>query len=284
MSSSGKERRKMDNPANGLAKPFSFSQSSLQDYTDCPRRFQLRYIERLQWPAVESAPVLENERRQIEGQQFHRLVQQSLLGLPAEKLARMAGSPDLARWWDNFLTQGPRLQGYDLYTEVTLSATLGEQRLVAKYDLVAVKPGEQALIFDWKTYHKRPRNEWMAARLQTRVYRALLVEAGAHLNGGRPFEPQQVEMIYWYADFPAEPASFPYNAQEHRRDWEQLTKLVDEIVAKQSFPLTSDEKQCAYCPYRSLCERGIAAGELDEVESEPASLDVSLEQIQEIEF
>ena len=43
---------------------FIFSQSSLQYYFDCPRRFQLRYIEHLAWPAVETEPVLENERRQ----------------------------------------------------------------------------------------------------------------------------------------------------------------------------------------------------------------------------
>ena len=83
--------------------PFTFSQSSLQDYVDCARRFQLRYIEQLQWPAVETAPVLENERRQIEGQQFHRLVQQSIIGLPADKLAKMANSANLARWWSHWL-------------------------------------------------------------------------------------------------------------------------------------------------------------------------------------
>ena len=75
-----------------LPASFNFSQSSLQDYFDCPRRFQLRYIEHLIWPAVETEPVLENERRQQEGQLFHRMVQQHLVGLPVEKLTRLANS------------------------------------------------------------------------------------------------------------------------------------------------------------------------------------------------
>ena len=86
-----------------LPSGFTFSQSSLQDYSDCPRRFQLRYIEQLLWPAVETEPVLENERRQQEGQHFHRMVQQHLIGLPAETLARLANSPTLSRWWGNYL-------------------------------------------------------------------------------------------------------------------------------------------------------------------------------------
>jgi hypothetical protein len=269
---------------NKLPVPFSFSQSSLQDYADCARRFQLRYIEQLQWPAVETAPVLENERRQLEGQQFHLMVQQSLIGLPAEKLARMANTPDLSRWWDNFRAHGPKLDGFKLYTELALSAPIGKHRLVAKYDLVAVKPGGQALIFDWKTYRKRPKDDWMAARLQTKVYRALLVVAGAHLNGGQPFAPEQVEMSYWYADFPSEPSRFPYDAGQYKRDWDGLVKLVDELNAKQSFPLTDDEQKCAFCSYRSYCDRGVTAGQLDEIETELSALDVSLEQIQEIEF
>jgi hypothetical protein len=35
---------------------FHFTQSSLQDYLDCPRRFQLRYVLDQPWPAVESEP------------------------------------------------------------------------------------------------------------------------------------------------------------------------------------------------------------------------------------
>ena len=35
---------------------FVFSQSSLQDYVDCARRFELRYIDELRWPAVVAEP------------------------------------------------------------------------------------------------------------------------------------------------------------------------------------------------------------------------------------
>ena len=61
----------------------SLSQSSLQDYNDCPRRFELRYIQHLAYPAVESEPALENEKHQQEGEYFHRLVQQHMIGIPA---------------------------------------------------------------------------------------------------------------------------------------------------------------------------------------------------------
>jgi hypothetical protein len=120
--------------------------------------------------------------------------------------------------------------------------------------------------------------------LQTKVYRALLAEAGKHLNGGAPFQPEQIEMIYWYADFPSEPSKFSYNAAQHKRTWDDLVKLVREISAKQSYPMTDDEKKCGYCPYRSYCERGIRAGEGEEGESELTVAEISLEQIQEIEF
>jgi CRISPR/Cas system-associated exonuclease Cas4 (RecB family) len=267
-----------------LPPSFNFSQSSLQDYVECARRFQLRYINRLQWPAIETAPVLENERRQVEGQLFHRLVQQNLLGLPAEKLARLANTPDLSRWWSNFLAHGPDLSSGDQrHTELSLSAPLGAQRLVAKYDLVLVKDG-RAIIYDWKTYHKRPKDEWMAARLQTKVYLALLVLAGAHLNGGRPFAPEQVQMVYWYADFPDEPTRIAYTPAEHERQAGELLKLAKEISAKQSFPLTDDEQRCAYCQFRSFCDRGRQAGRGDDPETELTGVDIALEQIQEIEF
>ena len=39
-----------------LPDDFHFSQGSLQDYVDCQRRFQLRYLMKLAWPAVDAEP------------------------------------------------------------------------------------------------------------------------------------------------------------------------------------------------------------------------------------
>ena len=107
----------------------TLSQSSLQDYVDCPRRFQLRYVERLSYPAIESEPTLENEKHQQEGEYFHRLVQQHLIGIPAEQISTLANTPNLQRWWENFL-DSIDLLGFKnltgLYAEATLSAPLGK--------------------------------------------------------------------------------------------------------------------------------------------------------------
>jgi len=266
-----------------LPTPFTFSQSSLQDYADCPRRFQLRYIDQLNWPAVDSEPVLENEHRQMEGQLFHRLIQQQLLGVSTENLSAMANTINLERWWKNFNLD---LSGFELHPELTLSSPIGNHRIVAKYDLVAVQ-NEKAVIYDWKTYAKRPRNEWMSARWQTRVYRSLLVQAGAHLNNSKLFEPEQIEMIYWYADFPSEPTRFQYDTNQYKRDWSAIEKVVQEISSAKEFPLTEDEKMCRFCVYRSYCNRGTQAGQIEEAEAEMESesaFDVNFEQISEIEF
>ncbi|HUF00334.1 MAG TPA: PD-(D/E)XK nuclease family protein [Anaerolineales bacterium] len=267
----------------------TLSQSSLQDYTDCAQRFKLRYLDRLSYPAVETEPALENERHQQEGEYFHRLVQQHLIGIPAAQIAKFANTMNLQRWWENF-QNSKDLRGLGdlsgLYPEATLSAPLGRYRLLAKYDLIAVSNGK-ALIYDWKTYRKRPRNEWLAARMQTRVYRALLVQAGAHLNNGKPFEPEQIEMIYWFADFPEEPARFPYTSAQFKRDWDTLLKLSDEVASVSSYPLTEDRQKCLFCTYRSYCERGIRAGDIEQAEAgmEAEELfDVNFEQIGEIAF
>jgi hypothetical protein len=267
----------------------TLSQSSLQDYVDCAQRFKLRYLDRLSYPAAETEPTLENERHQQEGEYFHRLVQQHLIGIPAEQIAKFANTPNLQRWWENLQTSkdlASLKESTGLYPEATLSAPLGRHRLLAKYDLIAVRDG-RAVIYDWKTYRKRPRNEWFAGRMQTRVYRALLVQAGAHLNHGQPFEPEQIEMVYWFADFPDEPARFPYTSAQFTRDWDSLLKLSEEVATASSYPLTEDRQKCLFCTYRSYCERGIRAGDLEQAEAEMEAeelFDVNFEQIGEIAF
>jgi hypothetical protein len=275
------------------------SQSSLQDYMDCAQRFKLRYLDRLSYPAAETEPTLENEKHQQEGEYFHRLIQQYLIGIPAEQIAKFANTTNLQRWWENFqnakdladLQEATGQNGNSrdlsgLYPEATLSAPLGNYRLLAKYDLIAAR-NDKVTIYDWKTYRKRPRNEWLAARMQTRVYRALLVNAGAHLNDGKPFDPEQVEMVYWFADFPDDAARLPYTPTQYQRDWDVLVKLSEEVASASAYPLTEDRQKCLFCAYRSYCERGIRAGDLEQAEAEMEAeqlFDVNFEQIGEIAF
>jgi hypothetical protein len=268
-----------------LPPPFPFSQSSLQDYNDCPRRFNLRYVEHLAWPGVESLPALENEKHQLEGQQFHRLAQQALIGIAPEKLTRHAASPNLARWWESFSVnflpiEAKDLGGARLLPETSLSAPLGEHRLTAKFDLIAIADGKFT-IYDWKTSLKLPKPAHMQARLQTRVYRYLLASAGAHLNGGAPIPPERIEMIYWYPEFPAQPIRLPYEADQFARDRAGLAKLTSEIAAASEFPATEDEQACRFCNYRTFCERKIAPGDWRDAEDEPS---ITIESIDAIEI
>jgi CRISPR/Cas system-associated exonuclease Cas4 (RecB family) len=292
---------------------FTFSQSSLQDYLDCPRRFYLRHVQRLAWPALTAEPPLDNERFMKQGAAFHRLVQQHLLGVPAPRLASMLADRELQSWWENYLQaqqdpQGGLPQGLAaelsgpgkrISTEITLSAPLGQYRLVGKFDALAISAaehGRRAKIFEWKTNQQRPKPAQLASRIQTRAYLYLLVKAGACLNEGENLAPEQVEMIYWFARFPAQAQRFEYDTRQYTEDGEYLEGLVARVAAstEADFPLTRDEKNCRYCIYRSLCERGLRAGSLEDelsdlevqasLAGEAPGIDFSFEQIGEISF
>ena len=270
---------------------FEFSQSNLQDYVDCPRRFQLRYVQHVAWPAIQAEPARENERQMQRGDRFHRLVQQFLLMLPVEKLNRLAEADEdknLLLWWQNFLDCIPDDLNGTRHVEVALEAPLSQFRLVAKYDLVLIRHAGNVVIYDWKTSVHRPQRNWLDARLQTRVYPYLLTRAGMALNNGCPVEPEQVEMIYWYADPTQPPEPFAYTRQRYQEDEQYLLALAGEIRSTQTFCQVLSDKTCKYCVYRSLCNRGTSAGEIDDLAGyqpeEGGSLDFNLEQIGEVSF
>ncbi len=275
---------------------FHFSQGSLQDFVDCARRFQLRYLERIAWPAVPAEPILENERHLQQGELFHLMVQQQLVGVPVDRLTAMAqGDADLAAWWQAYLAAAPAALPGQHFPEVTLSAPLGEsgqRRLVAKYDLIVLAPEGRAVIFDWKTSRQRAPRRWLVERLQTRVYPYLLLHAGVDLTGGRPLAPEQVEMVYWFAGFPDRPERFVYNVGQAAEDAAYLNGMVEQIAllagGEGIWPLTPHEERCRFCVYRSLCERGVEAGRLDETDYrdfEPEiEVDLDFEQVAEVEY
>jgi hypothetical protein len=276
---------------------FRFNKTNLQDYADCPRRFQLRYVLMQPWPALIVEPAGEAENQMQRGVDLHRLAHQAALGIDADRLTAMIHDPLLATWWATFRSHPPRdLPGTVRRTETVVSAPLvpdspqdrAGHRLVAKFDLVALEPGERFVIVDWKTMLKRPPRENLARRLETVVYRYLAVEAGAALNGGQRPRPEQVEMVYWFAADGGRTEQLSYDAGQHAAARERLASLVTSIAGQHEtvWPLTGDERQCRFCNYRSLCERGVEPGFLNELDDdlEPDEPEIDLEQIAELAF
>ena len=278
-----------------LSPTFQFSQSSLQDFETCPRRFKLRYLDQLRWPAIESEPVRESERLAQLGQDFHRLVQQHLIGLDETLLANSlpADEPDLQSWWESYLAHRPAaLNEAELYPEAALSVPLRGFRLLARFDLLARQPDGTFLIIDWKTSRKKPPREYLAQRIQTRVYSFVLAAAGAAFNQGQPLDPAAVRMLYWYPQFPQDPEEFAYSHTQQQADKQFLSELIERVkhsAERDDFPLAVNEKPCATCVYRSHCNRGVKAGSDIDTAEEPASVEIESllpewDQIAEIQF
>jgi len=272
-----------------LPEPFQFSQGSLQDYLECQRRFQLRHLLMQPWPALVTEPALEAERHMQRGADLHHLARQHTLGLDVERLEATIHDEVLARWWHAYLAYPPQdLPETVRRAEAVVAAPLAGYRLMAKYDLLAAETGARLVVVEWKAVIKSPTRATLARRLQTRVYRYLAVKAGAAFNGGQPPHPEQVEMIYWFAEFGGATESFPYDADQHTADHDYLGGLIAEIAAHSEpiWPLTPDERRCRFCNYRSLCERGVTAAFLNELEDdlEPAEVTIDLEQIAEVAF
>ena len=272
-----------------LSSDFTFTQSNLQDYLACPRRFELRYIDGQKWPAVDTEPVRERERHMQQGADFHHMVHQHVIGVPESALTASAKIDPLRRWWAAYLKNGPAGLPAQRHAEITLSVPLTGYRLLAKYDLIAVEAGERLIIIDWKTSLRVPTVAQMAVKMQTRIYPYVLVEAAFHLNGEKSIAPEQVTMVYWFAEAPDQPLHFDYSMAAHERNREDLTALIEEIAARDTFDLTADESRCRFCVYRSLCNRGVEAGDERDMVLEDGDviddpLDFDLDQIAEIEF
>jgi CRISPR/Cas system-associated exonuclease Cas4 (RecB family) len=268
-----------------LPTDFHFSQASLTDYLDCPRRFQLRYLLEQAWPAVESEPLLERERSAELGRRFHKLIQQHVEGLPEEILTQSISEPELARWWQAYLLgltttlhhlPAPRR------VEVAISTPIENYRLTAHFDLIAAE-ADRAVIVDWKTEHRLPTREQLLKRMQTRVYRYVLTEASQQ-------PPGTVSMIYWFAQYPDQPIVLPYDAAQHADDHRFITGLIDEIARQAErdtieWDKTPDERKCAYCVYRSLCQRGVYAGTLESEEEDfDLATRINIAEIDAIEY
>lgn len=256
---------------------LTLSQQQIQDFLDCPRRFQLRHLDRLSWPDLPYPPDVEAAFSR--GRLLHRLIERHYLGLNVDR-AEIA-DPVVASWWDTFRAHAPVPVSGTIMTEASLTVPLENHQLRGRFDLVVLDASDgplTATIYDWKTSKPRDAN-WLRRAWQTRLYLALLAEGGQALPGtdGRRLDSDQISMVYWYLDDPEKPVTVQYSRAWHDENWATIgTTLaaLDDSLRTDQWPLTEDWSHCRYCAFQAYCGRQ-AAGQAvleDAGDDEPDSL------------
>ena len=241
-----------------ISEGFTFSQSSLQSYLNCPRQFELRYLQKLAWPAQKYADAEKYELDLAAGQCLHQAIQRYLLGfdegLILERL-QAGKDPRIPIWFSNFRTRlGYLKEKPDFIAEVPVAILFGQYWLTAKFDYLCLENG-QTSIYDWKTSAKKPGRTQLQESMQTKVYLTV-----AHQSGqGSDNETQTIR--YWEANFPDLELAFAPDEKALGRYENELKALINEVAAQTEFPMTKSIQRCVYCKYRSYCNRGAIAGE-----------------------
>lgn len=251
---------------------FRFSQSSFSSYVQCPRRFWLRYVRRVEWPTPLSEEMKLWERAVERGALFHHWMHQDGVGVDVDAWVLECEDDTLVRWWKNWRQVPADLPDGAIFSEVQLSVPLLSHRLVAQFDRIVASADGRLYIGDWKTGQRVPDAMDLADSWQTWVYRYVAVEAGSMLNGGGQIRPEDVVLVYWHANAPNALGPIPYSAQQHaqaRSKIEQMAAAISGLPRQEeAFPMTDDRRECGRCRYASLCQRAEGKGSVIEVEDE----------------
>ncbi len=274
-----------------LDKNFIFSAHNLQDFLDCPRRFELKHILKQDWPAIISQPVQEMENKIQTGNRFHHLAHQYLSGIPGDLLLNSTSDPDLLNWFAKFQEYISRFETFPHFSEFSIFMPFEGYRMVAVFDFITMTDKKKMVIADWKTTSRLPKKATYIQSIQSHLYPFIAYETRQSIFNNTDFlQPQDISMEYWFPAFPEAAITLEYSSAGLAASRELLARLISEIsnTTLSAFEKTTNVKRCAYCQYRSLCERGIQAGEFEDTEHESdsdASLDdLDFDQIDEIAF
>ena len=252
-----------------------YSASMLQDFVDCQRRFELKYVLKQSWPSIPVEPVLEIEALMARGRQFHFLAHQFFARVPISTINAAIDDDVLAHWFDHFFDFTQHQDWVRTLSEIQFGTLINQHQVIAVYDLVASAGNGQIFIFDWKTSILPPKKKYLVEKMQTLIYPFILFENLPRLFPGFLQEEQRsLSMVYWFPEFPDSSIIFEYDQDQHQKNSQILVNILNQInikLASQQFSCTSDKRKCRFCQYRSLCDRGIIAGRVDESDTEESS-------------
>ena len=227
------------------------TQTQINAFERCRRLYYLKYVSRLVWP-VEAA----DTGSVREGDDFHLLMRQLILGFPRESLIIPADEPDLEAWLDLYRREQPLGTPDQVFAEKEVSLLYADVLWLGKFDALAVT-GDRLTIFDWKTGALPPDRAYYARSPQTRLYRFLARSCASRLLGAglHAFPAENIEMVYWFPQFPEGTLRLPYSEEEYGQDMTWLRTLAREMLKTEEadYPRTEKQRRCERCGYRSYC-------------------------------
>lgn len=227
------------------------TQTQISAFERCRRLYYLKYIRKLVWP-VEAA----NRRKIRAGDAFHLLVRQLILGLPRESLIIPPDDKDLKRWIGVFCQENPLGEPEWAAAEKEVSLLFAGVLWLGKFDALTLN-GDRMTIFDWKTGSVPPDRMRYLRSPQTRLYRFLAASCASRLLGIslHAFPAENIEMVYWFPQYPDLAVRLPYSDQEYREDMTRFTMLSQEMMkgTEENYPRTEKPQQCVFCEYRTRC-------------------------------
>lgn len=229
----------------------TITQTQINAYEHCRRFFYLKYVGKLAWPV--EIPSRPETRR---GSEFHLLVRQLLLGIQREILPADPEDQVMMQWLDRFCKAQP-LKDYDqVFAEKEVSALYEQVLWLGKFDALGIRE-DRLTIFDWKTGTRPPEKQVYLKTPQTRLYRFLakmcaprLIGSGLH---GLPAE--NIEMVYWFPEYPGQEIRLPYSEQAFQEDLTWLKTKAREMGSadENAYPQTALSKSCTFCEYHAFC-------------------------------
>ena len=229
------------------------------------------------------------EKKAHMGIQFHRIVQQILSGVKPEDVMQSIEDNQLSQWVTRFITFINQEHFSINFPELSVMMAFNGYRILSVFDLVVVKKDNKAMIFDWKTTQKEPKPSFYSKRIQSQVYPMVMVESCQQFLPGQSLKPDDVEMVYWFPEFPERAIHMGYSQAGHLDNKSRIADLIGDIIRREpgDFELTQEKNRCKYCMYRSLCDRGRTAGNESEESEDPSEISLDLldfDQIEEIPY
>ena len=237
----------------------SLSATSLQDFLDCRRRFQLKYIDQISWPQPLNTVNIKQMESMTRGREFHQLMQQHFLGIPDEKLLKSIDDNTLKTWFINTIeSEICKIDQAEKLTEYRLSTYISDTLVTGVIDLLISQPDSSLKIIDWKTGLTKPKPQFYVSRIQTRLYPLLLAQSPlfhARITNKQCLD--KIEFIYWFTHFPQLPIINQYSPEKFDLDKVYLAELINTIQNTQvnEMKMTANFYTCRTCQFQVYCGR-----------------------------